>query len=136
MRTEQLKIEIKKETWHITLCDTGQVSFAYSVPYEKSKQCTDPLWFDWDYTPYKPELVWNATGITTNISPFLLKEKIMNGVVNLINKSKVEFFYFQSTTKQRGNVYSGLLNLLSSKLVGKWESQVIEKKWFYFNKIQ
>ena len=131
----ELNLKIENETWHIALSDVGQVSFAYAIPYEKSNECLNPLWFDWDYEPYEPEMSWSMQGITTNISPFVLKTELLDAVVNLINKSKVTFFYFTPTSKQRGKIYSNVVKLLISKMDGEWDTQIIDETWFYFSKL-
>jgi len=135
MNNKELILKIKNETWYITLSEVAQISFAYAIPYEKSVECLNPLWFNWDYEPYEPEMSWSSTGAATNISPFVLKKKLLNSVVNLINKSKVTFFYFTPTSKQKGKIYANLVKLLISKLEGKWDTQIIEKNWFYFSKL-
>jgi len=134
MHTDDLKLQIENETWYISLSDTGEVSFAYSIPYEKSNECLNPLWHDWDYSPYVPEKSWSMNGVTTNTSPFVLKRKLLNSVARIINKSKVEFFYFTPTDTQRGKIYSNIVNLLISKLNGEWNTQIINETWFYFQK--
>ncbi|MBJ2173651.1 hypothetical protein JBL43_05340 [Aureibaculum sp. A20] len=130
------KLLIEDEIWHVQLSDTNQVSFGYSIPYKKSIKALNPLWHDWDYTTYVPEVSYDMKGVTSEISPFVLKKELLNAVVSLIKKSKVTFFYFTPTSKQRGKIYANLTKLLMSKLTGKWEAQIVDEEWFYFTKLQ
>lgn len=131
----KISIYIEDEKWNIRLTEAGELMFSYMMPYEKSIEATNPLWYDFDRTPYIPSEYTSVDGVT-NISPFILKERLINGVVDVVSMSKCNFFYFKPNTKQKGNIYSNIVNLLISKLKGVWVCQVIDKTWFYFTKIE
>ena len=124
---------IDGEKWQVILSDDKELFFSYLVPREKSEWKTNPLFFDWDYTPEEEEWSSSMDGVS-NIHPIKLKRVLFKLIVDVIKESKTNSFYFKPTSKQRGKIYANLVNKLLEELGPKWSSQVVDNYWFYFNK--
>jgi hypothetical protein len=126
---------IDGEKWQVHLSEDKQLSFSYLVPHEKSQWKTNPLWHDWDYESNEEEWSYSMKDIS-KVNPMRLKSLLFKLIVNAIKESKTTFFYFKPTSKQRGTIYSNLVNKLLQELGSKWVGQIIDNNWFYFNKIE
>ena len=93
----------------------------------------NPLWFDWHEDNNEDEWSYSMNGVS-KIHPIKLKNALFKLIVSVIKESKTTSFYFKPTNKQRGNIYSNLINKLLSDLGPEWTTQNIDNKWFYYNK--
>lgn len=128
-------IKIDSYKWELELEATGQLTFVLIIPYKLTSKSTDPLWHTWDADDYTDEISTTYSGLPDNIHPMKLKTKLLTEIANFIKQSKVNFFYFSPTSVQRGRIYSNLVTELLLNLSGKWNHQILNKTWFYFNKI-
>ena len=124
---------IDGEKWLVQLSDDKQLSFAYLVPPDKSEWKTNPLWHDWDDKHNEDEWSYSMRDVS-KVHPMRLKSVLLKLIVDVIKESKTISFYFTPTSKQRGAIYSNLVNKLLHELGPKWIRQNIDNNWFYFNK--
>ena len=124
---------IDGELWQVQLFDDKQLSFAYLVPPDKSEWKTNPLWHDWDDKHNEDEWSYSKRDVS-KVHPMRLKSILLKMIVHVIKESKTASFYFTPTSKQRGTIYSNIINKLLQELGPKWVSQNIDNNWFYFNK--
>ena len=124
---------IDGELWQLRIADDKQLSFAYLVPPDKSEWKTNPLWHDWDDKHNEDEWSYSMRDVS-KVHPMRLKSILLKLIADVIKESKTTSFYFTPTSKQRGTIYSNLINKLLQELGPKWVSQNIDNIWFYFNK--
>ena len=124
---------IDGEKWLVQLSDDKQLSFAYLVPPDKSEWKTNPLWHDWDDKHNEDEWSYSMRDVS-KVHPMRLKSILLKLIVDVIKESKTTSFYFTPTSKQRGTIYSNIINKLLQELGPKWVRQNIDNNWFYFNK--
>jgi hypothetical protein len=129
-------VEIGNDKWQVALSDEKQLSFAYAIPKELSTWKNSPLWRSWDIndtSDLEEEWSYEFEGLPTTFSPFQLKKRLLNALVDLIQRSKTDFFYFTPTTTKRGRIFSNLGPDLIALLGRGWRLQ-LDDHWFYFSK--
>lgn len=122
--------------WKVIFTPDDQIMFAFKVPKELSTWKNDKLWFSFDPEDDYNQDEWSSTHkeMPTDFSIFKVVSAIFDAIAELVNRYKIQFFYFQANTEKKGKVYHLLSERLVSKLGGEWMYQAIDEEWFYLTK--
>jgi hypothetical protein len=127
-------VHINGHEWVISLGQRGQLSFFFrKLMYD---EYAGGFWRGGDDNPsyyYEPTVEDNE--LPEGVSAIRVLRTLITEIANLINRYKVEFFYFKPSTDRKADFYVNIFQNYIHLLNGEWNYQVIDKEWFYFNKV-
>jgi hypothetical protein len=127
-------IHIDGHEWVISLGDKGQLSFYFRELIHD--EFAGWFWRGGDDNPsyyYVPTIEDNV--LPQGVSAVKVLRRLIIEMAKLINRSKVDFFYFKPSTDRKGDFYVNIFKSHLHLLNGNWNYQVIDKEWFYFNRL-
>ena len=127
-------IQIGNHEWVITLDEYKELSF-YLNQLVRDEDA-GKWWKGGDDSPSTYFIPTTKDDVLpTGLSSVSTVRKIILEIVKLINRYKITFFYFRPSTDRKATFYINIFTKYLTMLNGKWEYQIIDKKWFYFNKV-
>ena len=74
--------------------------------------------------------------LPAGLSAVSVWQRLIDEIVRMINRHDIDFFYFTPSTQRKAHFYENMFHRYLPRLKGRWKCQVIDKTWFYFNKIK
>ncbi len=130
----QSNVQIDNLSWVVSLNMRGELSFYFEQL--EIDEYAGPFWKGGDDSPREycvASLEDNV--LPRNISPVKVIRKLIKKVAALVNRSKVNFFFFSPSTDRKSKFYANVFKAYLPLLKGEWQFQTIDNTWFYFTKV-
>jgi hypothetical protein len=130
----QSKVQIDNFNWVVSLNMRGELSFYFEQL--EIDEYAGLFWKGGDDSPreyYVASVEDNV--LPKNISPVKVVRKLIKEVAALVNRSKINFFYFSPSTDRKAIFYINVFKTYLPLLKGEWQFQIIDDTWFYFTKV-
>lgn len=128
-------IHIDGYDWVVQLNEYNELLFYFLEVVEETNE--DDWWNgEYDFSPK----TYTRRNVEDNVLPdgvsvVKVIRHILKSMIGIINRSQTDFFYFKPSTERKAKFYMNVFNRYIHLLEGEWNYQIINQKWFYFNKI-